>query len=83
LESLERRQSASAKDVALFLERQRAQIVQKCDLPWLQAAEEREARLQNVAVYKFPDDAGMLSAIEFEKTRPSVSVAWQSMMSLN
>jgi ferredoxin/flavodoxin---NADP+ reductase len=65
--------AASVQDVARFLAQQKIQAVSKADLPWLTAAEEREARLRGMAYYFFPDDDEMLSEIEREKSRSAAS----------
>lgn len=70
-------------DIESFLERRGVQFVPKSDLPWLQAAEQREAQVRNITGYKFSDDAAMLLAIEQEKTRPVPTVSEGSMVSLS
>ena len=68
LDGLENPRTASVHDIARFLERRDIQAVSKEDLPWLQAAEQREACLRNIISYKFSEDAAMLAAIEYEKS---------------
>jgi ferredoxin/flavodoxin---NADP+ reductase len=78
LESREERPTAPVDEIKRTLERQGIQIVSKCDLLSLQAAEERQASLRDLASYKFYDDDAMLSAIQHEKSRSNLSVAVQS-----
>jgi ferredoxin--NADP+ reductase len=61
--------SASADEIAAFLERHGVEAVSKADLLRLGAAEEREARSRGLTYFKFSDDAEMLSAIEQEKSK--------------
>jgi ferredoxin/flavodoxin---NADP+ reductase len=75
LESAPIRGAASAEDIGRFLAQKGIQAVPKADLPWLTAAEEREARLRGTAYYFFPDDNEMLSEIEQEKSRSTASAA--------
>jgi ferredoxin--NADP+ reductase len=75
LDKASNRGAASAEDVGRFLAQKGIQAVPKEDLPWLTAAEEREARLRGMAYYFFPDDDEMLSEIEQEKSRSTASAA--------
>jgi ferredoxin--NADP+ reductase len=73
LESAPIRGAASAEDIGRFLIQKGIQAVAKADLPWLTAAEEREARLRDMAYYFFPDDDEMLAEIEREKSGSAAS----------
>jgi ferredoxin--NADP+ reductase len=68
-------QSASADQIAKFLEHRGVQAVSKSDLSRLGAAEEREARSRGLNYFKFSDDADMLSAIEQEKSMTPETVS--------
>ncbi|HEV2697506.1 MAG TPA: hypothetical protein VGU90_05900, partial [Terriglobales bacterium] len=67
--------SASADEIAAFLERRGVDAVSKADLLRLGAAEEREARSRGLTYFKFSDDAEMLSAIEQEKSKVPEAVS--------
>ena len=67
------RGSASAEDVGRLLLQKGIQTVSKPDLAWLNAAEERAARLRGTAYYFFPDDDEMLAEIEREKSGSAAS----------
>jgi ferredoxin--NADP+ reductase len=73
LEKASSRGAASAEDIGRFLIQKGIQAVAKADLPWLTAAEEREARLRGTAYYFFPDDDEMLAEIEREKSGSAAS----------
>src|SRR5206468_2745936 len=73
LEGAPIRGAASAEDIGRFLMHKGIQAVAKADLPWLTAAEEREARLRGRAYYFFPDDDQMLAEIEREKSSSTAS----------
>jgi hypothetical protein len=75
LEKASNREAASVDDIGRFLAQKGVQTVPKADLPWLTAAEEREARLRGTAYYFFPDDDEMLAEIEREKSGSAESDA--------
>lgn len=73
LENCPPRATASAADIARFLQQKGLPFVTKDDLRWLTAAEEKEARERGTAYYFFPDDDAMLAAIEREKSTAAAS----------
>ena len=68
-------QSASAYEIADFLEQRGVRPVLKSDLALLGLAEEREAQTRGVNYFKFSDDDAMLAAVERERANSQKSVA--------
>ncbi len=76
LEYLERapaKRTRDAQEIATLLASKGMHVVTKQDLPYLNRAEERQAKERNLPLFKFGDDDEMLTAIEQEKKRQPVS----------